>query len=388
MSIIRRKNGNKVTYEVDVYLSMVDGKRKRIIKTFDKYAEARDFESQQLNFKKNIRDVNISERVLFSEVASQYIKQCGLKDNSIRSYKSKLKIWIEPQLGLFQVGNINQLTLSRFFQIVKSKGASVDTIYVIKCVLDAIFKYANSAIVRYISENPMDFIPDITREDRGLKPDAYWNKNEAEKFLRSAKDTPYYNLFLFMLNAGPRIGEVAALTKDNFNLDAKILKITNQLSVYLAGEGEERLPMSAYYLEQTKSSRHRIVPLNKTAIKAVREEIENGQDNLFIFCPGDTEEKLVVLKRGNKAKTIMAKHVTDKTVSYTLKRICKMADVKYIGPHGLRHTFSANFLMNGGDIYTLSKLLGHKNVQTTISYYGHLSNEFLQSASRIVSFEG
>jgi integrase len=40
--------------------------------------------------------------------------------------------------------------------------------------------------------------------------------------------------------------------------------------------------------------------------------------------------------------------------------------------HGLRHTFASRLVQNGVDIYTVSKLLGHKSVKTTEKYYAHL----------------
>lgn len=36
--------------------------------------------------------------------------------------------------------------------------------------------------------------------------------------------------------------------------------------------------------------------------------------------------------------------------------------------HDCRHTFASHFLMNGGDLYTLKELLGHKELNTTARY--------------------
>ncbi|EPB8148514.1 TPA: tyrosine-type recombinase/integrase [Clostridium perfringens] len=38
---------------------------------------------------------------------------------------------------------------------------------------------------------------------------------------------------------------------------------------------------------------------------------------------------------------------------------------KQITPHTLRNNFAKRFLMSGGDIYTLSRLLGHSDIRTT-----------------------
>ena len=43
--------------------------------------------------------------------------------------------------------------------------------------------------------------------------------------------------------------------------------------------------------------------------------------------------------------------------------------------HSLRHSFSYNFLKQGGKMYQLQALLGHKSIQMTIDLYGNLSAE-------------
>lgn len=47
--------------------------------------------------------------------------------------------------------------------------------------------------------------------------------------------------------------------------------------------------------------------------------------------------------------------------------------------HVLRHTFASHFVMNGGNILTLQKVLGHRDLKTTM-IYAHLSPEHLQEA--------
>lgn len=43
--------------------------------------------------------------------------------------------------------------------------------------------------------------------------------------------------------------------------------------------------------------------------------------------------------------------------------------------HWLRHTFSMNYLEKGGDIATLSELLGHSDIRTTYKYYAHITTK-------------
>ncbi|WP_276669246.1 phage integrase [Thalassolituus oleivorans] len=45
--------------------------------------------------------------------------------------------------------------------------------------------------------------------------------------------------------------------------------------------------------------------------------------------------------------------------------------------HILRHTFASHFMMNGGDLLTLQKVLGHSDLKMTLRY-SHLSPEYLE----------
>lgn len=51
---------------------------------------------------------------------------------------------------------------------------------------------------------------------------------------------------------------------------------------------------------------------------------------------------------------------------------------KEINPHLLRNNFAKRFLMNGGDIFTLSKILGHSSIKVTEQCYLDLQTEDLK----------
>jgi integrase len=60
------------------------------------------------------------------------------------------------------------------------------------------------------------------------------------------------------------------------------------------------------------------------------------------------------------------------------------AKIQNISPHALRHTFGTRWLQAGGDIFKLSKILGHASVAVTEEHYAHLLKEDLVAASRQV----
>ena len=57
-------------------------------------------------------------------------------------------------------------------------------------------------------------------------------------------------------------------------------------------------------------------------------------------------------------------------------RAAKIGLPKGQAAHVLRHSFASHFVMNGGDILTLQKILGHSTVSVTMRY-AHLSSDHL-----------
>ena len=54
------------------------------------------------------------------------------------------------------------------------------------------------------------------------------------------------------------------------------------------------------------------------------------------------------------------------------KSACKAAGITGVRIHDLRHSFISNAILNGMNIVTVSKYVGHKNVTTTLNQYSHV----------------
>jgi len=63
-----------------------------------------------------------------------------------------------------------------------------------------------------------------------------------------------------------------------------------------------------------------------------------------------------------------------------IKRLARRAGVVgIVNPHSFRHRYAKRYLMNGGDLASLSRLLGHYDVSITSQYYTIFSDEELQA---------
>jgi integrase len=55
-------------------------------------------------------------------------------------------------------------------------------------------------------------------------------------------------------------------------------------------------------------------------------------------------------------------------VESSFETILELAEIQNFRFHDLRHTFASWYMMNGGDLYELAKILGHSNIRMTERY--------------------
>jgi len=105
----------------------------------------------------------------------------------------------------------------------------------------------------------------------------------------------------------------------------------------------------------------RVIPLNDFAREVVV-NIEKKEDNPYVFC-------------GNKPGTHLV------AIQKTWGRIRAKAGIPDVRIHDLRHSF-ASFAINNADLdlVHVQKLLGHKNIATTLRY-AHLTDKKLMDST-------
>ena len=112
------------------------------------------------------------------------------------------------------------------------------------------------------------------------------------------------------------------------------------------------------YIKCVGESSARVVPLGKTAIRALKDYITGARQNmiktpteaaLFVNCNGDRMTRQGFWK--------LVKSYADKT-----------GIKKSITPHTLRHSFAAHLLENGADLASIQEMLGHKDIMSTQVY--------------------
>lgn len=82
-------------------------------------------------------------------------------------------------------------------------------------------------------------------------------------------------------------------------------------------------------------------------------------------------------------------HYAEPTVNQTLRKQTRLAGIdNHITYHSSRHTFATLLVMDGVDIYKISKYLGHKSVNMTQRYLKYDLSIARESAKDISTFSG
>ena len=66
-----------------------------------------------------------------------------------------------------------------------------------------------------------------------------------------------------------------------------------------------------------------------------------------------------------------------------IARYNKSRGVKSVGVHKFRHTFAKQWIINGGSVVTLSKILGHSNIGITDNYINMLVDDIKKNVDEV-----
>lgn len=87
-------------------------------------------------------------------------------------------------------------------------------------------------------------------------------------------------------------------------------------------------------------------------------------DPTFVFC--------------SLATNTIGKRLTLSGLHQAIKRLARRAKVTgRVNPHSFRHGFARQYLMNGGDLATLSQTMGHSSISVTVEFYARFARHEL-----------
>ncbi|MBU5265740.1 tyrosine-type recombinase/integrase [Virgibacillus proomii] len=178
------------------------------------------------------------------------------------------------------------------------------------------------------------------------------SEEEISRILGSLDERQYAQwrdktLIYLLLDSGLRINEAVTLTIDQVNTKFNEVTVTSEVA---------------------KNRKYRDVPISREVTKRLLELHQEskeyfGESNLiFLNAYGEPFNSEAFRKRLNRLK--------------------KKIGMETLHPHQFRHTFARDYLLNGGDLFTLQKILDHSDIKTTRKYIQMNSDHIRQQHSK------
>ena len=244
--------------------------------------------------------------------------------------------------------------------------ATNDSVHLLKAV------YKSAIAERLVNWNPVETVKPLKRTEEQARDTTHraLTKAETAKFLEYAKkrNSWYYNLYVFLLNTGARLGEAGALLPSDVSKNGVTIKRT----ITRTEDGGYEIG------SDTKTSAGvRFIPLLGDASAALEDQrkvnaIAAGVKIIELGLPIFRAPKGSLLKSAN--------------VNYDIANICADAGINKFSAHALRATFATRCVESGMPPKTLMSIMGHSDISMTLTLYAHCEDETKIEQLKVVNF--
>lgn len=286
-------------------------------------------------------------------------KQDKLKQSTLARYAYMLEHYILPALGVVLVCQLTANQISDFLLRLQKGGLSGKSARDVGVLLKSILRYSAKKL-------------DCTSPGLAVELPAYRRKqidifypDEIQRLAQKIMDKPTTAGIgiLLTLNTGLRLGELCALQYKDIDLRNGVLHVSK--TVQRIRNGDRTCLMCC---------RPKAIVLGRT-----------------IPLPGDMAAllKKIIQSHPNRENYLLTgKNVPmePRTMQYQYRTLLKAAGIPYRNFHVLRHTYASRCVERGVDVKSLSEMLGHADVRTTLQVYVHSSLEHKMRVIQSICF--
>ena len=283
----------------------------------------------------------------FRELTDEWLMavRVRVKATTLSNYQMKLSKHILPVFGDIRFNCITVQLVQEFVNKKLKSGLSAKYVRDIVVLMKSISKYI-CRIHGYRDVIADAEVPKSEKKEMTLLTDGQ------QKILCKYLTTHISNTSLCILLSlfmGLRIGEICGLKWGDIDFSKSTLTVRRTVQRINKGCGTE------LYIGTPKSaSSRRCIPV-PDSIMAILRQFQSDSDKYIL--------------------SDSTKVIEPRTLQRRFKSILKKADLPSVNYHSLRHMFATNCIRAGFDVKTLSAILGHSSVETTLNRYVHSSFE-------------
>lgn len=282
---------------------------------------------------------------LWRENKRQYVKK-----STLSAYTLLIQNHLLPVFG--EMNHIEEAVVQDFVFRKLDNGLSQKSIKDILIVLKMILKYGvKNKMIEY-SQIDIKFPTERERHDIEVL-----SRADHKKIISHIQDHfTFRNLGIYIcLSAGMRIGEICALRWRDIDTDSGVINVRQTIQRIYLIEANVRRTELVLDTPKTKNS-IRDIPMTKDLIKLLKPLKRVVNESFFVL----TNDR---------------KPTEPRTYRNYYKQFMRELDMPDLKFHGLRHSFATRCIESRCDYKTVSVLLGHSNISTTLNLYVHPNME-------------
>lgn len=300
-----------------------------------------------------------------------------LKQSTYVNYVLHIEKRVAPSIGHLKLADLQADTLQQFFNVQWQTGnlkhpgkpLSPKTLRNLYVMMNTAFQqaYENGLIRKNVVA--LVKLPKSRQSERRVL-----TRLEQQKLVDALeRSSERYKLAVWIaLTTGMRIGEIAGLKWEDCSNDVIHVRHTvNRLPTM-----EPRSRKTELVIDTPKSQKSvRNIPMPQKIISLL-EEHRKQQEQEIQAASGAYQDSGFVFQNA------LGNPVEPRTLQDTLHRITREAGLENVYFHALRHTFATRAVEQNVDIKTLSEILGHADMSTTLNLYAHSLDEQKQKMMR------
>ena len=282
----------------------------------------------------------------FEEVAAMWLadKQQYVKMSTYCAYSLLLSNHLKPVFAKEQ--DVTEELVQAFVLGKLQQGLSRNSVKDMLMVLKMVLKYA--AKHGYMPWRQIDINFPTERRQNEVRTLSRADQRRLMDHIQA--NFSFMNLGIYIcLSAGLRIGELCALTWDDLDTDAGVVRISKTLQrIYIKDKGCTEVIIGT---PKSKNS-VREIPLAKELQRFIKplKKVVNGSFYVLTNSSSPTEPR---------------------RYRNHYRRLMQQLDLPLLKFHGLRHSFATRCIESKCDYKTVSVLLGHSSISTTLNLYVH-----------------
>lgn len=277
-------------------------------------------------------------------------KQRYVKQSTYATYVLSLENHILPTFG--EYNSLTEELVQDFVLKKLNEGLSSKTIKDILIVLKMVMKFGvKNQWINYCEWDIKFPTSEINKKIKVL------TVAQHKKILEYIKQNfTFRNLGIYIsLTTGLRIGEVCGLKWSDMNIESGTITISRTIERIYIVEGEKKRTELIVNTPKTTNS-NREIPMNKELLSMVKPLMKVVNSNFYMLTNDE-------------------KPTEPRTYRNYYHKLMAQLEIPKLKYHGLRHSFATRCIESNCDYKTVSVLLGHANITTTLNLYVHPNME-------------